>query len=253
MKGYSRNVVYGVCFLLLLVSQVVRAGEQQDREVLFRQAIQAYGRGDYNAASRQFESLARDGVSASLFFNLANSYAQAGEFGRAILNYERARRLAPGDSDIRGNLELVRKEKGLFQEEQSVGQRLITFLELNQWTGLAAMAFVFFGTVLLVPLPPGLQRIPRYATAAVSLFVTAIAVVGAVGQYHRWHDGVVVIPDARLRVSPFATAASIGTIQEGRMVRPGKSHGSYFLVEDETGRSGWLEAGAFESIVFKEK
>ncbi|MBU0960850.1 MAG: hypothetical protein KKH60_04930, partial [Proteobacteria bacterium] len=70
-----------------------------------------------------------------------------------------------------------------------------------------------------------------------------------VGQYRHWNDGVVILPGARLRVSPFASAASSGTIQEGRLVRPGKSHGSYFLVEDETGRSGWLEADAFEPIV----
>lgn len=252
MKGYGSKIPYAVCVLLLLVSQLLWA-QEQDREGQFRDAVQAYGQGEYKAASQQFEALVRDGVSVSLLFNLANSYAQAGESGRAILNYERARRLAPGDSDIKGNLELVRKEKGLFQEEQSVGQRLVTFLELNQWTGLAMIAFVLFGTVLLVPLPPGLKRIPRYGVAAVSLLVTMVAIIGAVGQYRHWKDGVVIVADARLRISPFSSAASIGTIQEGRLVRPGKSHGNYFLVEDETGRSGWLEAGAFEAIVFEEK
>jgi len=248
MKAYNWKIVCAACFFLLLVGQTLWAGEP-DRERQFQDAIQAYGRGEYKAASQQFEALARDGVSAALLFNLANSYAQAGESGRAILNYERARRLAPGDSDIKGNLELVRKGKGLFQEEQPIGQRLVAFLELNQWTGLAVIAFVLFGVVLLLPLPPGLKRAPRYVAAAVCLLVTATAITGVVGQYRHWNDGVVILPGARLRVSPFASAASSGTIQEGRLVRPGKSHGSYFLVEDETGRSGWLEADAFEPIV----
>ncbi len=252
MKVHSPKIVCAVCFLLFLVNQVLWA-EEQYREMQFQEATQAYGRGEYKVASRQFEALVRDGVSASLLFNLANSYAQAGESGRAILNYERARRLAPSDSDIKGNLENVRKEKGLFQEEQSIDQRFVTFLELNQWTGLAVIAFVLFAAVLLLPLPFGLTRTSRYTAAAFFLFLTAAGITGSVGQYRHWNDGVVIIPDARLRVSPFASAASIGTIQEGRLVRPGKLHGNYFLVEDETGRSGWLEADAFEPIVLRNK
>ncbi len=250
MKPTSQKIVSAACFFLLLLSQTLWAGGQE-RQAQFREAAQAYSRGEYTVAIQQFEALARNGVSASLLYNLGNSYAQAGQSGKAILNYERASRLASGDSDIDGNLELVRKEKGLFQEEQSVRQRLVGLLELNQWTGLAAIAFVFFGVVLLlpVPLPLGVKQSSRYVTAAFCLLLTITAISGAVGQYRHWHDGVVVAQDARLRVSPFASAASIGTIQEGRLVRPGKSHGNYFLVEDETGRSGWLAAEAFELIV----
>ena len=246
MKATSQKIVPAACFFLLLLSQMLWAGGQE-RQAQFREAAQAYSRGEYTVAIQQLEALARNGVSASLLYNLGNSYAQAGQSGKAILNYERASRLASGDSDIDGNLELVRKEKGLFQEEQSVRQRLVGLLELNQWTGLAAIALLFFGVVLLLPL--GVKQSSRYVTAAVCLLLTITAISGAVGQYRHWHDGVVVAQDARLRVSPFASAASIGTIQEGRLVRPGKSHGNYFLVEDETGRSGWLAAEAFELIV----
>ncbi len=247
MRRQSWKMASGACFLLLLLSQVLWAGGQE-REERFREAAQAYSRGDYAAAVQQFEALVKDGVSAPLLYNLANSYAQAGQSGKAILNYERALRLAPGDSDVHGNLELVRKESGLFQEEQTFWQRLVDLLGLNQWTGLAAIAFFLSSTVLLLPSFPALKKSSRYGTAAVFFLLTAVAIMGAVGQYQHWHDGVVVKGDARLQVSPFASAASIGTIQEGRLVRPGKAHGNFFLVTDETGRSGWLEAEAFESI-----
>ena len=248
MKVNNRNVVLIASFILLFLVQVLWAGGA-DKGKQFREATEAYASGDYKTASRQFEVLVEDGVSASLLYNLANSYAQAGESGRAILNYERARRLAPGDSDIKGNLQFLRKEKGLFQEEQSLSRRIVSGLELNQWTALAAIGFVCFGALLLLPLPSGLPRTPRYAAAAVCLLLSTGAIAGAVGQYRHWNDGVVIVADARLRVSPFSSAASTGTIQEGRLVRPEKSHGNYFLVEDETGRRGWLEAAAFESIV----
>src|SRR5271154_3612109 len=47
------------------------------------------------------------GYSAAGLYNLGNSYARAGKPGMAILNYERADLLAPGDPDIEANLRLV--------------------------------------------------------------------------------------------------------------------------------------------------
>ncbi|HIP38313.1 MAG TPA: tetratricopeptide repeat protein [Desulfocapsa sulfexigens] len=238
------------CLLLLCFGQPVSSSENGNPLTVFQEASSAYISGDYGTAIEKFESLRKSGVSAPLLYNLANSYAQNGQSGKAILNYERALRLAPGDSDIRGNLALVREKQGLFQEEKSFDQRFAGFLSLNQWIVLATCAFVVFAVVLLFPVSPGLRRAPRLATAACCLFITAVSVFGAFGRYQHWHDGVVVVPDARLRVSPFESAASIGTIQEGRVLHMEKSkiHGNYFLVEDETGRSGWLAAEAFENI-----
>jgi tetratricopeptide (TPR) repeat protein len=247
MKDCLQKMVVGLCLFLLLAGQIVWATEQ-DRQVQFQDGVSAYSRGDYQTAIQHFESLTREGISAPLFYNLANSYAQAGQVGRAILNYERALRLAPGDSDIRGNLELVRKDKGLFQEEQSFGQRFVAFLGLNQWVGLAATACVLLALLLLLPASVALKRSSRYGVAAACLLMAVTASMGAVGQYQHWHDGVVVAADARLRVSPFESAASVGVIQEGRLVHPGKIHNNYILVKDETGRSGWLSSDAFEFI-----
>ncbi len=244
----SLTLTCGVCFFLLCISQIVWAGENRDKLDQFQHAGSAYSMGDYKTAIEEFESLIRTGMSAPLLYNLANSYAQDGQSGKAILNYERALRLTPGDSDIRGNLELLRKEQGLFQEEKSFAQSFVTFLGLNQWTGLAVTAFVLFAAVLLFPVSVGLKRIPRFVAATTCLLVTTVSIFAAVVRYQHWHDGVVVVEDARLRVSPFASAASIGTIQEGRVLHMGKEHGNFFLVEDETGRSGWITADAFESI-----
>jgi len=245
IRQHTRGSLF--CFFLLLISINVWAAEQGE-DGQFQEASAAYSRGEYQTAIQKFEALARDGMSAPLLYNLGNSYAQDGQSGRAILNYERALRLNPGDSDTIGNLELVRKEKGIFQEERSFGQRFVHLLGLNQWTGLAAFAFLGFAAALLLPPAIRVKRTSRYGLVVACFVVTILAAIGANGQYKHWYDGVVVTDDARLRVSPFESAASIGTVQEGRLLRPGKVHNKYVLVEDETGRSGWLAVEAFESI-----
>lgn len=235
------------CVLLLTLLQVAGAATQQKQDRLQRAAT-AYSRGDYATAITGYEALTGQGVSAALFYNLANSYAQAGQSGRAILNYERALRLAPNDPDIRANLDLVRKEKGLFQEERSVQQRFVELLSLNQWIVLLAAALVFLAQALLLPSALALKRSFRYGLAGTAMLLGGLAAAGAVGQYGSWQDGVVLASEARLRISPFDGAASVGMIQEGRLLRPGKRYNDYVLVTDESGRSGWLKETSFEEI-----
>ncbi len=246
MKTCIRSIFIS-CFLFLFAQQSVMAIDQS-REDQFKNGILSYSSGEYQAAIQTFESLLEDGISAPLFYNLANSYAQDGQSGRAILNYERALRLNPGNSDIRGNIELVRRDQGLFQEEQSAVQYLILLFGLNQWLWITAGAFLLFVVVLLLPSSIVSKRIPRYGIAAVSLLVTALAAFGVAGQYQIWNDGVVVAEGARIRVSPFESSASVGAIQQGRLVHPGKIHNNYVLIVDEAGRSGWLNANLFEAI-----
>ena len=118
MSPFRVLSLLGLCFSLLFFGQNVWADEQAQQDQ-YQNAASAYSRGDYKQAIEGFGMLATEGLSASLLYNLGNSYAQAGQSGRAILNYERVLRLAPGDSDTIGNLELVRKDKGIFQEEHS--------------------------------------------------------------------------------------------------------------------------------------
>ena len=81
--------------------------------------------------------------------------------------------------------------------------------------------------------------------ATSSLLIILASAFGIVGQYRHYHDGVVIAADARLRISPFDSAAAGGSIQEGRLLTPLKTHNNYTLIRDEAGRSGWLAADEF--------
>src|ERR1700677_2919513 len=56
---------------------------------------------------------ARAGYSSTALYNLANAYARDGKPGMAVVNYERARLLAPDDPVIEANLVLVRDRKSV--------------------------------------------------------------------------------------------------------------------------------------------
>ena len=68
----------------------------------------AYIKEDYTAAIQIYEALLKNGEAAEVYYNLGNSYYKIGEIAKAVLNYERALLLQPGNSDIRANLEVAR-------------------------------------------------------------------------------------------------------------------------------------------------
>lgn len=68
----------------------------------------AYIKEDYAAAIQIYEALLKNGEAADVYYNLGNSYYKIGEIAKAVLNYERALLLQPGNGDIRANLEVAR-------------------------------------------------------------------------------------------------------------------------------------------------
>ena len=239
--------------ILLIVTSLLLwqnvSSQASSKEQLFQQGNEAYSRGDYAQAITQYEELtATFGLSPAVLFNLANSYAQDGKIGRAILNYERALRLAPGESDIVGNLDLVRKERGLFVSEPKGAGQFFNLLSLNQWAMLGLLALVCFTLfqVAKVKFHTG-GKMSTGLGLALALAL-CLAVTGMATHYQHFKPAVVTAADARLLISPFASATSVGAIQEGRLVYPEKTHGTFTYVEDETSRHGWILSTDIEGV-----
>ena len=74
------------------------------------EADSAYTQGRYQQAVKAYEQLLKQGVSADLYYNLGNAYYRTDDITRAVLNYERALLLSPGDADIRFNLQMARSK-----------------------------------------------------------------------------------------------------------------------------------------------
>jgi tetratricopeptide (TPR) repeat protein len=100
----ARSVVFALMALLSMAP--ARAGAQEE---IFEQGNQLYQQGDYPGAIAAYETVLDSGFeSAALHYNLGNAYFKAGDLGRSILQWERARAVAPSDPDVLANLELAR-------------------------------------------------------------------------------------------------------------------------------------------------
>ncbi len=237
-----------VCLLFMFLFPAwIVAQNSQD---LFKHGNEAYSRGDFSTAAEFYHLLnLTSGYSAGALSNLGNSYAQSGQTGRAILNYERALRLDPSDSNIQGNLELIRKESGLFPKEYSWSERFFQLLDLNQWTMSALSVLALLSIFQLLSLKFHFSTLLRRLTATSCLFLLIVSVTAAFYRHQQWHPSVVTGSNSRLLISPFDAAASTSSIQQGRLVYPEKTHGKFSYVTDETGRRGWIDSVAIEAVI----
>jgi hypothetical protein len=94
-------------FLFLSMSSFALSRTEAD--TLIAQASRAYAGGDHAKALSLFDSAHAAFTSPALLYNIGNCHFKLNDIPHAILFYERALRLAPGDADVQTNLELARQ------------------------------------------------------------------------------------------------------------------------------------------------
>src|SRR5262249_59285760 len=136
------------------------AAPAESPKTVFFRGNSLYSEERYAEAAAQYEQILGEGLaSGSLYFNLGNAYFKAGDVGRAMLNYERARRLMPGDPDLVANLAYASSLADV-SEDVPLWARLLfplagrfsTDALLVAASGLYAL---LIGLLIVAPLPPG--------------------------------------------------------------------------------------------------
>jgi len=149
------SVCRHIGLLLVGIAILGAAAAHADQEAQsFLDAVERYEAQDYAAAARIFEGLAREGIhNPELYYNIANAYLKDGRLGPAILWYERALRLNPGDPDLRFNLEYARSL--LEDEPADIGSPVLqvlffwkNLLGVSAWQWLAIGAGLAFWCLL---------------------------------------------------------------------------------------------------------
>jgi hypothetical protein len=251
----------GACLILLCLTLLPLPG-RADADL--DAANQAYASGNYDEAAGRFEKIIdQHGYSASLCFDLANAEARAGHPGLALLNYERARYLAPADKDIDHNLQLERKKAGLQPNSYRWWQLALRSIDWSVWMNLilACLVVIFFAILGLAYLP-ALSARAKISTRLLSTVFRAVLFGGiplalllgyielmTIGFNHRI-DGVIVAPKgATLWLSPFDASDNRGFIAEGELVTVETRHNDYFWIEARDNQFGWVRQKDIEPVV----
>ena len=126
-------VAVAAVVVTLSLSSVVLADDLADLDIFTTAGI-FYENANYDEAAQTYQHLVGLGYEdATLYYNLANSHYKSEDMGRAVLNYLRARRLAPFDEDITANLAFVRKQLDNPNSQEAATPVFVQISELAPW------------------------------------------------------------------------------------------------------------------------
>lgn len=227
------------------------AAMAQTPEDIFKRGNAAYEEGRFQAAAEAYRSLLRYDVrDATVEFNLANAEFRLGNLGRAILHYERARRLDPVDADIRANLEFARSfcfdrveppaqvapVRWLRSIQNRVGPDRQAWVALALAWGLAALLAWAFAR------PSGWSAAQGWALAG--LLVALLSVAGSwYGTLQRLEgDRAAVVLDGTVEVlaGPGTNNPALFTVHEGLTLEVRSGRDDWIQVSLPNGLNGWI-------------
>ena len=213
-------------------------------------ANKAYSEGNYSEAIKKYNEIwSKKGFSASLLFNLASAQYKSSNIGQAVLNYERAKLLDAWNPDIHANLAYIRKNTGLYEDE-NYKSAFSSYLSINMLGYLFIFSFALFSLsffsylFLKKPNVKNFILIPRF-------FLFFLMIFSALGLYQHTlmlNSVVVITPDAKLLVSPFASAEAIASPKEGKLFNTHEVFSDFISVSDKSGLKGWIAKNNVEML-----
>ena len=237
-----------ILFLFLSCSAVLNAQPQSFME----QGNDYYQKQQYDKAIQAYGKVLNEGYeSAELYYNLGNAYYRKGNLGYAILNYERALKLSPGDDDIRHNLALANSrtiDRISTLPEFFIFQWWESFLALLTFSGWVHLSYIFYlfsiGLIIFYFFTRrgDYQRI-AFFTGIVVLFLFAVTISISVIKYNREYNvkkGVVVQQSATAKLSPDPDSKDAFVIHEGLKVKIEDKVDNYYRIRLQDGKLGWL-------------
>ena len=143
-----RTVQCFAAVLTVAVAVTASAAEPGSRERMFLRALEqfdaAQAPSDYKDAAKLLDSLARDGFhNGAVYYNLGNAWFRAGEYGRAIAAYRRAKPFRPRDPYLEANLrQALQRAPGRVTEPAAPWWSHLLFW--NRWLSYSEKAYGAF-------------------------------------------------------------------------------------------------------------
>lgn len=250
--GHTLPIVLAFVFALM-ATMTANATTKAD-------ADSAYVGENYEQAIRLYNELLKQGESADVYFNLGNAYYRDKNYTHAIINYERALLLDPGDGDIRFNLDMARTktiDKIVPKGEMffvTWYRTVVNVFSVDAWATLAVISFILMLALFMVYLLNSKINIRKigFYSAVFMLFVFCISMIAAFQQKHQIEvrDTAIVTSSAvNVKSTPAENGTGLFVIHEGtkaNIIDDTMKEWKEVVLDD--GKRGWIKTSDMERI-----
>ena len=254
MKKSGKNAKpLTVLLLLLLLPLAANAYTKQ-------QADSLYAAEHYQEAAKQYEALLKQGVSSDLYYNLGNCYYRMDDMTRAVLNYERAQLLSPGDRDVRINLQMARSktiDKIVPESEMffvTWYHSLVNLMSVDGWARMSLVSLIVAIILALAYLFSDLIWLRKVGFFAGLLFLVVFVLSNLFAYQQKqalvFRSGAIIIRSAvNVKSTPAHNGTDLFILHEGTKVTiTDNTMKEWREIRVADGKEGWLPTKDLEVI-----
>lgn len=218
----------------------------------FAKANQEFAGGDFNAAISDYEELVRSGQDTpNLFYNLGNAYFRKKDFGRTILNYERALALDPHHPEAQANLRIARDEARALELVPSKLEQTLGFATPTQYAITSAIGFWICAFCVAFLIFNQRRRRSLIALSILSFSIFALAVFAA-WELSRGKNGagwaIVITENADARLATADNANRVLSLPAGSEIQILSERGDWIYAALPNNLRGWLPSKSAEQV-----
>lgn len=256
-KIMAKQNVLTILFVILTGNLLPAAPAPSDQAV-WQQANDYYAQKQYDSAARYYKQLLeKHPDNAALQYNAGNASYRLNQVGLAVLHYEKAAFLDPGNKHITDNLLLA---KARVQNPVPAStpiffvswwNNLLHLFDSSVWAVLSLL--IFCGILLLIYFAR--VRGERFAHSGrwLSLGIVSLLICGCMTWFSydatvHSRKAVVLQADTSFTEAPKATGKLLSTLPEGTVVEVVQERQGYINVKLPNGREGWIPAGAVGKV-----
>ena len=221
-------------------------------EGTFAKANQAYAEGRFDEAAAGYENLINSGNwNANLFYDLGNARYRLGDFGHAILNYERALALDPRQPEADANLRLARDEARALEMRRDWIERYAGLATVRQYTIAATVAFwvaLFMTAHVYFSKRRSVGRIALIVLSVVIVGVSGFAIFSLENGARGAALAVITGKEVEARLATADTAKSVLVLPAGSEIKILSERGDWIYAALPNDQRGWIPTSSAQRV-----
>lgn len=258
MLNQKRTTASAMPVVLLLA--MLLTGTNVFAAVTKQQADDLYAKEKYQEAIAGYNEILKEGVSAEVYYNLGNAYFRTNNITKAILAYERAHRLSPGNADIRFNLKLAQQktiDKVMPENEMffvTWYHSFINSMSADAWAVMSIVCVILLLVSLVLYLFVQNMTVIKasfyLAAASSALFIlSTLCAFLQRAEFNNNEGAVIISPSVEVKKTPADNATETMILHEGTsVIITDNSMKDWLGIRTADGREGWLKPNNIEKI-----
>lgn len=227
---------------------------------LFLKANLFYQKQEYDSAENAFNNILQyDSSFADVWFNLGNVYFRKGQFARAILCYEKAKKLSPADDDIDFNIHVanLKVTDKIDPLPRIFYLRWIddaSFLFSSENWALVIVGLFWLTVIFLLCyflIPSVVVRKLGFFSAVIMLVLMIFSYALVFHQQNLIYGterGIIMAPSVYVKSSPDEKSSDLFILHEGSKIDVLDELNGWKKIRIANGSIGWVVQNTFEII-----